>query len=105
VPHPLMSPVEGTRITGEEGPHAPGQGATPRADQEVGMVRQEGPGVDGGAPASARAARRATKSARSTSSEKMTRRSSPRAITWWSVLGASKRACRGMVRRMVAESE
>ncbi len=46
VAHPLVAPVEGSGIAGEERAHGPGQGADPRPHQEVGVVREEGPGVD-----------------------------------------------------------
>ena len=47
VADPLMPPVEGAGVPGQEAPHAPGQGPRPGADEEVGVVREERPGVDG----------------------------------------------------------
>ena len=44
---PVVPPVEGPGVPGEEAPHAAGERAIPRADQQVGMIREEGPGVDG----------------------------------------------------------
>ena len=44
---PAVAPVEGPGVAGEEAPHAPGEGAGPGADQEVGVIREQGPGVDG----------------------------------------------------------
>jgi hypothetical protein len=102
VADPVMPPVEGPRVAGEQRPHAPGQGAGPRPDEEMGMIREERPGETVRAPASASAARRATKSVRSLSSLKMARRSRPRTITWWRVSGASRRGWRGMVSLSVA---
>ena len=50
MPHTFMAPVEGAGIAGEEGPHAARQGTRPRPDEEMGMVRQEGPGIHGPGP-------------------------------------------------------
>lgn len=44
-----MPPVEGGRIPGEQGAHAPGQRPTPGPDQEVCMARQERPSGDAAA--------------------------------------------------------
>jgi hypothetical protein len=46
MPHPRVSAVEGPGVAREEGAHAAGERALSGADQEVGMVRQERPGVD-----------------------------------------------------------
>jgi len=46
----LMAPVEGTRVSGEEAAHAPAERPGPSPDEEVGVVREEGPGVDGEGP-------------------------------------------------------
>ena len=45
--HPAVAAIEGPAIAGEAGPHAPGQGRRPGPQEEVGMVRQETPSVDG----------------------------------------------------------
>jgi hypothetical protein len=47
VPASSMASVEDPRVAREERPHAPGQRAIPRADEEVEVIRQEGPRVDG----------------------------------------------------------
>lgn len=39
VAHPLMAAIERPGVPGEEGAHAPGQGAGSRPDQEMGVVR------------------------------------------------------------------
>ena len=44
---PFVAPVEGARVPREEGSHGPGQGPPAGAHQEVQMVGQQGPGVDG----------------------------------------------------------
>jgi len=51
VAHPLVAAVEGPGIAREQTPHAPGQGARARPHEEVGVVREHGPGVDGPGPA------------------------------------------------------
>jgi len=43
----VMATVEGPRVPREETAHAPGEGPMPRPEQEVGVVREEGPGADG----------------------------------------------------------
>jgi len=43
---PPMAAVEDARVPREEGPHAPGEGAGARPDQEMEMVWEEGPRVD-----------------------------------------------------------
>jgi hypothetical protein len=48
IPVPAMAAVEPDRVAGEEAPHQGGQGDGTGPDQEVGMVRQEGPGIAGG---------------------------------------------------------
>ncbi len=50
VAHPLVAAIEGPGVPGEQGPHAPSQGARPRPHQEVRVVREHGPGVDGPGP-------------------------------------------------------
>jgi hypothetical protein len=47
VPDALMAAVEGPGVAGEQRPHAPGQGAGPRPNEEVRMIREERPGIDG----------------------------------------------------------
>jgi hypothetical protein len=47
VAHPLVPPVERPGVAREERAHAAGQGARAGADEEMGMVREAGPGVDG----------------------------------------------------------
>jgi hypothetical protein len=42
----LMAPVEGARVAREERSHHAGQGPRPSPDEEVGVVREECPGVD-----------------------------------------------------------
>jgi hypothetical protein len=46
VANALMAPIEGARVASEEGSHHAGQGPRPSPDEEVGMVREERPGVD-----------------------------------------------------------
>ena len=46
-PDPLMAAVEGPGVAGEQGAHAAGEGPGPGPDQEVGVIREERPGVDG----------------------------------------------------------
>ena len=46
MPRALVAPVEGPRVPREERPHAPRQGTSPRPDQQVEVIRQEGPRVD-----------------------------------------------------------
>jgi hypothetical protein len=46
----VVTPVEGPSVPGEQAPHAAGERAIPRADQQVRMIRKEGPGVDGERP-------------------------------------------------------
>jgi hypothetical protein len=46
VPHPVVPPIERPGIAREETPHAAGQRAGPGPDQQVGMIREERPGVD-----------------------------------------------------------
>ena len=43
----MVAAIEGSDMTGEEGPHPPQGGEMPGADQEVDVVRQEDPGVYG----------------------------------------------------------
>ena len=45
VVHPFVPAIEGTRVACQEGPHAPGERAVPRAHQEMRMVRLQRPGV------------------------------------------------------------
>ena len=47
VAHPLMAAIERPGVSGEEGAHAARERPTPRPDQEMGVVGQEGPGGDG----------------------------------------------------------
>jgi len=47
VADPLVAAVESARVPREETPHTPRERAIPGADQEMGVVREEGPGVDG----------------------------------------------------------
>ena len=47
VPPPAMPAVEGPRIAREERAHHAREGTQAGPDQEVGVIRQEGPGVDG----------------------------------------------------------
>ena len=47
---PVVAAVEGPRVPREETAHAPGEGAMPRPEQEVRVVREQGPGVDGERP-------------------------------------------------------
>ena len=49
--HPLVPAIEGSGVAGEQGSHAPGQGAGPRPHHKVGVVREQGSGVDGPGPA------------------------------------------------------
>ncbi len=50
MPDALVAPVEGPGVACEETPHAPGERARPRADQQVSVVGKEGPGVHGEGP-------------------------------------------------------
>jgi hypothetical protein len=43
----LMAAVEGACVAREEGAHTAGQRALPGSDQEVGVIREEGPRVNG----------------------------------------------------------
>ncbi len=45
MPGPLVAPVERPGVPGEERPHAPGEGSAAGSDQEVEVVREEGPGI------------------------------------------------------------
>ncbi len=56
----VVAAVEGARVAREERTHAPGQRALPRPDQEVGVVREQGPRVDD-EPARVRKSRKARK--------------------------------------------
>jgi hypothetical protein len=47
VAKPVVAPVEDTGIPCEKGPHDAGQGAGSGPNQEMGVVGQEGPGIDG----------------------------------------------------------
>jgi len=47
VANAVMAPIEGPRVAGEEAAHALGYGTPAGAHQEMGVVREEGPGVDG----------------------------------------------------------
>ena len=46
VPSPRVAAIEGPRVARKEGAHAPRERPVPRPDQEVRMVREQGPGVD-----------------------------------------------------------
>ena len=50
MPDPLVAAIEGPGVAREEGPHAARERPAPRPDQEVGMVREQRPGVDGEGP-------------------------------------------------------
>jgi hypothetical protein len=41
-----VAAVEAPGVAGEETAHAPGEGTLPRTDQEVGVVREQRPGID-----------------------------------------------------------
>ncbi len=45
--HAVMPPIEGAGVARQQGPHHPRQRAPPRADQEMGMVRHQRPGLHG----------------------------------------------------------
>jgi len=45
VARPAVPAVEGPGVAGEERAHAPGQRARPGPHQEVGVIREQGPGV------------------------------------------------------------
>lgn len=94
--HPFVAALERPRVPREETPHAAGQRALSRPEEQMRVVREQGPGDTVSAPCSARRASRATKSARSVSSRKRAVRSIPRTITWWRVSGASRGGWRGM---------
>jgi len=47
VAHALMAAIERPGVPGEEGAHTARERPTPRPDQEMGVVGQEGPGGDG----------------------------------------------------------
>ena len=48
--HALVAPIEATGVPREERAHTPGQRSGTRAEQEVGVIREERPGVDGECP-------------------------------------------------------
>ena len=48
--HTLVAAVERPRIPREERPHAAGQGALSRPEQQMGVVREQGPRVHGERP-------------------------------------------------------
>jgi hypothetical protein len=50
VAHAPVAPVEGRGVPGEERAHEPGDRPRPRAEQEVGVIGEQGPGVDGPGP-------------------------------------------------------
>ncbi len=50
VAHPAVPAIERPGVAGEQAPHGPGQGAGARPEGEVGVIGQEGPGVDGEHP-------------------------------------------------------
>ena len=93
-----MAAVEGSRVAGEEAAHAPGYGARAGAHQEVGVVREEGPVADGSGVLLRQPGQAGDKGRAAASSRTMTRRSTPRTMTWWRVLGASRRRWRGTAR-------
>ena len=103
VAHPLVAAVEGPGIAREQTPHAAGQRARARPHEEVGMVREEGPGVDGPRPGLRQGREARDKIRPIRSSRKRTRRSSPRTITWWRASGASRRGWRGMAGESLAQ--
>jgi hypothetical protein len=74
----VMAAGEGAGVAGEQGARGPGQGAGPRADEPVEMIREEAQAETLQAPASD-AATRWTKARRSRSSRKIPCRSRPRA--------------------------
>jgi len=43
--HPVVAATEGPRVPREEGPEAAVQGPSARPDQEVGVIREQGPGL------------------------------------------------------------
>jgi len=43
----MVAPIEGPSITSEEAPHAAGKWARTRPHQQMGVIRQEGPGKNG----------------------------------------------------------
>jgi hypothetical protein len=47
MPHPLMAAIEGPRVAGEERAHTVGEGPGARPDEEMEMIRQERPSLDG----------------------------------------------------------
>ena len=51
VPDALVASIECARVSGQERAHAPSEGPGPGAEQQVGVIRQDGPGVDGYGPA------------------------------------------------------
>ena len=93
---PPVPPVEADGVPGVEGPHEVGQWCPARPEYEVEVIRQQSPGEHLGAGGCDQPARRATNASRSTSSTKMRRRSTPRAMTWCRHPGASRRGPRGM---------
>ena len=98
VPDAPVAPIERPGVPRAERPHPPAQGAAARPDPQVGVVCQEGPGVD--REAGRRPPRRqAATEVRSVGVilEDASARI-PRIIKWWSTPGASRRAWRGVIR-------
>ena len=96
VPHPLLLAVERAGVPGEQGPHSPAQREGTGPDASVGVSREQGAGVKGEGPVSAKVARRLTKSARSVPLRKINGPSIPRTTTWWRTRRISRRGWRGM---------
>jgi hypothetical protein len=46
MPDPLVAAVEGPSVPRQKGAHAAGQGPRPGADQQMGMIGEERPGID-----------------------------------------------------------
>ena len=89
--HTLVAAVERPRIPCEERPHAAGQGALSRPEQQMGVVREQGPPVHGERPVLRQRGEAADEVGAVRIVAKEGVRSIPRTIPWWRVCGASRR--------------
>jgi len=96
VPHPLVAAVVPEGVAREQPAQELREPLGPTAEQQMGMVGEDGPGVDGLPIAVATSPSRARKAARSSSSATIFPRSIPRRMTWCNVPGVSSRACFGI---------
>jgi hypothetical protein len=75
----------------EQATHELWEAGRATVDQEMGVVREQGPCVDGEGPLLRQAGQASHEVGAVGSSRKRARRSMPRIITWWRTSGASRR--------------